>query len=73
MIYITSIAKLFMYIVIQCVTSGGKKRSSNIPVLSLDPDADMTKLNSLHPGCVHTWREANPEEIRKKKLREMLH
>jgi hypothetical protein len=62
-----------MYIVIQCVTSGGKKRTSNIPILSSDPDADMTKLNSLHPGCVHTWREATPEEIRKKMLREMLH
>jgi uncharacterized protein YxeA len=73
MIYITSIAKLFMYIVIQCVNSEGKKRTSNIPVLSSDPDADMIKLNSLHPGCVHTWREANPEEIRKKMLQEMLH
>jgi hypothetical protein len=54
MIYITSIAKLFMYIVIQCVTSGGKKRTSNIPILSSDPDADMIQLNRLHPGYIHT-------------------
>lgn len=72
MIYITSIAKLFMYIVIQCLTPDGKRRIGSTR-LSSDPDTYMIKLNRLHPGCVHTWRAATPEEIRKKMLREMLH
>lgn len=59
-----------MYIVIQCVTSDGKSKIGNTR-FSSDPVGYMLELNRLYPGCIHTWREAAPEEIRKRILREM--
>lgn len=53
------------------MTPEGKIINNSLPMLHSDPDGYMKQLDMSRPECIHTWREATPDEMRRKILPEI--
>jgi hypothetical protein len=57
--------------VIKIMTPEGKIINNSLPMLHSDPDGYMKQLDMSRPECIHTWREATPDEMRRRILPEI--
>jgi hypothetical protein len=55
------------------MTPEGKIINNRFPILHSDPDGYMRRLNAYHPGYIHTWERATPDEIRRNMMLRIYH